>query len=447
MPTRVDARGGRPQGRWSRRRRDDRRHRRSPAPWKGGLARRRGGTDHARRSLAGAERRRVPQAAWRAPPGPPGPGRRRRPGHLPGQLRVRRRDGGVPHRQRRQARRRRRRRRGRVRGRRRRGAQPHGLERGRARPGRRGVGPCRAGAPAPAAAVPVGARREGPVRPGPSGLDHRPADRHPRRPAVHLVGLTGDPPGAAAMTAERTGGGGRARRHRLVAGFVVAYLAAGGVTLALGDRVTGGAWLALHLVLLGAITNAIVVWSEQFAAALLRTAPVGERAATARALVLNLGVLAVLGGVHAGRPVFTAAGAWLVGAVVLAHAVVLAARTGRALAARLAETVWFYVAASAALLAAMGLGVLLAGGAASSGDAYRAMRLAHVHLGVLGWVGLAVVGTLFTLWPTVLRTRMVPGLERAVRWSLPALVAGLVVATAGLLWQARVVALAGLAGY
>src|SRR6266545_3393071 len=408
MPTRVDARGGRPQGRWSRRRRDDRRHRRSPAPWKGGLARRRGGTDHARRSLAGAERRRVPQAAWRAPPGPPGPGRRRRPGHLPGQLRVRRRDGGVPHRQRRQARRRRRRRRGRVRGRRRRGAQPHGLERGRARPGRRGVGPCRAGTPARAAAVPVGARREGPVRPGPSGLDHRPADRHPRRPAVHLVGLTGDPPGAAAMTAERTGGGGRARRHRLVAGFVVAYLAAGGVTLALGDRVTGGAWLALHLVLLGAITNAIVVWSEQFAAALLRTAPVGERAATARALVLNLGVLAVLGGVHAGRPVFTAAGAWL---------------------------------------AAMGLGVLLAGGAASSGDAYRAMRLAHVHLGVLGWVGLAVVGTLFTLWPTVLRTRMVPGLERAVRWSLPAMVAGLVVATAGLLWQARVVALAGLAGY
>jgi nitrite reductase (NO-forming) len=247
------------------------------------------------------------------------------------------------------------------------------------------------------------------------------------------------------MTAERTGRGGRARRHRLVAGFVVAYLAAGGVTLALGDRVTGGAWLALHLVLLGAITNAIVVWSEHFAAALLRTAPVGERAATARALVLNLGVLAVLGGVHSGRPVFTAAGAWLVGAVVLAHAVPLAARTGRALAARLAETVWFYVAASAALLAAMGLGVLLAGGAARSGDDYRAMRLAHVHLAVLGWVGLAVVGTLFTLWPTVLRTRMVPGLERAVRWSLRAMVAGLVVATAGLLWQARVVALAGLA--
>ena len=48
-----------------------------------------------------------------------------------------------------------------------------------------------------------------------------------------------------------------------------------------------------------------------------------ERTATARALALNLGVVAVLGGVHTGRPVLTAAGAWLVGAVVLAHAIAL----------------------------------------------------------------------------------------------------------------------------
>jgi hypothetical protein len=62
---------------------------------------------------------------------------------------------------------------------------------------------------------------------------------------------------------------------------------------------------------------------------------------------------------------------------------------------------------------------------AGSTDAYRAARLAHAHLNVLGWVGLAVVGTQFTLWPTVLRTRMVPGVERAVRWSLPPLALGL----------------------
>jgi nitrite reductase (NO-forming) len=238
----------------------------------------------------------------------------------------------------------------------------------------------------------------------------------------------------------------RARRQVLVTGLVLGYLAAAGVTLALGERVAGGTWLALHLVLLGAVTNAIVVWSEHFAAALLRVPRAGERAATARALALNLGVLAVLGGVHGGRPALTAGGAWLVGAVVLVHAASLAAGIHRAFGARLAGTVWFYVTASAALVAGMGLGVVLAGGATGSADAYRAMRLAHVHLNVLGWVGLAVVGTQFTLWPTVLRTRMVADPRRAAGWSLPLLAGGLAVATVGLLAQVRAAALAGLGG-
>ena len=223
----------------------------------------------------------------------------------------------------------------------------------------------------------------------------------------------------------------RAPRHLLVAAFVLAYLAAGGLVLVLGGRVAGGGWLAVHLVLLGAATNAIVVWSEYFAAALLRTPPASERVATGRALALNLGIVAVLGGVHGGRPGLAAAGACLAGGVVLGHAVVLALRIGRALPARLSGAVWFYVAAAAALLAGMGMGLWLAGGTAGSADGHRALRLAHVHLNVLGWVGLAVVGTQFTLWPTVLRTRMVPGLEWAVRWSLPPLAVGLAVAAGG----------------
>src|SRR4029450_2011917 len=143
----------------------------------------------------------------------------------------------------------------------------------------------------------------------------------------------------------------------------------------------------------------------------------GGGGALARALALNLGVVAVLGGVYGGRPGLAAAGACLAGVVVLGHALALAARIGRALPGRLAGTVWFYVAAAAALLAGMGIGLWLAGGTAGSADAYRALRLAHMHLNVLGWVGLAVVGTQFTLWPTVLRTRMVPGGESGVRWA------------------------------
>jgi nitrite reductase (NO-forming) len=241
--------------------------------------------------------------------------------------------------------------------------------------------------------------------------------------------------------------GARRGRHLLAAGFVLAYLGAGGVVLAMGDRVAGGGWLALHLVLLGAATNAIVIWSEHFAAALLRAPPTGERVAAVRALALNLGILAVLGGVHGGRTALAAAGACLAGAVVLGHALVLATRIGRSLPARLGGTVWFYLAAAAALLAGMGIGLWLAGGVPGSADAYLALRLAHVHLNVLGWVGLTVVGTQFTLWPTVLRTRMVPGVELAVRRSLPPLAAGLAVAATGLATRHRLVALAGLAAY
>lgn len=85
--------------------------------------------------------------------------------------------------------------------------------------------------------------------------------------------------------------------------------------------------------------------------------------------------MAVLAGVPAGRPGLAAAGTGLVSLVVLAHGLSLAVRASRALATRLGHTVWFYVAAAAALLAGAGLGALLAGGVAPSADAWRAMRL------------------------------------------------------------------------
>ncbi|HEY8557256.1 MAG TPA: nitrite reductase, partial [Actinomycetes bacterium] len=184
-----------------------------------------------------------------------------------------------------------------------------------------------------------------------------------------------------------------------------------------------------------------------FAAALLHAPPAGERAGLVRTLALNLGVLAVLLGVPGGRYGLVVAGASLAGLVVLAHGLGIAVRAARALATRLGDTVWFYVAAAAALLAGAGLGVLLAGGAATSGDAWRAMRLAHAHLNLLGWVGLAVIGTQFTLWPTVLRTRMVPGLRPAARTAFLLSACGLAVAAAGLLARQRAPAVAGLAAY
>jgi nitrite reductase (NO-forming) len=118
-------------------------------------------------------------------------------------------------------------------------------------------------------------------------------------------------------------GGQRGHRHAVAAAVTLAYLLAGGAVLLAGRWVSDGGWLALHLVLLGAVTNAIVVWSEHFSAALLHARPVGDRVALARIVALNLGVLAVLIGVHRGQPTLVAVGAGLLGAVVVAHALTL----------------------------------------------------------------------------------------------------------------------------
>jgi nitrite reductase (NO-forming) len=249
------------------------------------------------------------------------------------------------------------------------------------------------------------------------------------------------------MVTERPAGVRRARRHLLVAGFVLAYLAAGGVTLALGDGVVGGGWLALHLVLLGAATNAIVVWSEYFAAALLHTTRTGERAATIRTLALNLGILAVLGGVHGGRPGLAAGGACLIGVVVVGMR--WCWRPGWA---GLCQAGWGTASGSTSPPSPPWLPGWAWGCGWPAG-----WPTPPTPTGQCGWPMSTSTCSAGLAWRSSAPSsrcgrpccvpRMMPGLDRAVRWSLPPLVVGLAVVVAGLLTQRRVVALAGLAGY
>jgi nitrite reductase (NO-forming) len=57
---------------------------------------------------------------------------------------------------------------------------------------------------------------------------------------------------------------------------VLAYLAAGVLAVVATDVLPVPRWLAVHLFALGAVTNAIVTWSEHFATTLLR-APAASR--------------------------------------------------------------------------------------------------------------------------------------------------------------------------
>ncbi|MEU6548813.1 multicopper oxidase domain-containing protein [Streptomyces sp. NPDC046915] len=205
-------------------------------------------------------------------------------------------------------------------------------------------------------------------------------------------------------------------------------------------------WLAIHLFLLGAATTAIVVWSEHFAVAMLHAPVPDRRWSNARLAGVNVGVVGVLSGVWAELPVVTGAGCALLITAVGAHLVVLV-RTGRgALGGRLAPIAGYYRAGAAALIIGAVLGWLLATGEAGP-DHYTGLKLAHVHVTLLGWIGLPVLGTLFMLWPTVLGVRMAERTTRLARWVLVLTGSGLLTAVTGLSAGWRPAAVSGIAGY
>ncbi|WP_225829798.1 multicopper oxidase domain-containing protein [Streptomyces sp. NK08204] len=235
-------------------------------------------------------------------------------------------------------------------------------------------------------------------------------------------------------------------RH-LRAHVVVVAWAALALLAATGQRSLPIArWLAIHLFLLGAATTAIVVWSEHFAVALLHARRPDERWSDARLVGVNLAVAGVLVGVWMDRPLLIGTAAALLLVAVAAHLVVLV-RVGRgALGGRLAPVVGFYRVAAGALVVGAVLGGLLATGRAGA-QHYAELRLAHVHVTLLGWIGLPVLGTLFMLWPTVLGVRMAERTTRVARWALGLTGGGLLTAVVGLAAGWRPPAAIGVVAY
>jgi nitrite reductase (NO-forming) len=211
--------------------------------------------------------------------------------------------------------------------------------------------------------------------------------------------------------------------------WLVATVAAG----FLHTAVPAPRWLLIHLLLLGAVSHSILVWSRHFADALLHTpARLGERRPqSARLALLNGGTLLVVVGVLTGTWPVTSLGAAAIAGAALWHGGSLLAQLRAALPARFAMTVRYYVAAAALLPVGALLGTLMARG--TSDRTHERMLVAHVSLNVLGWLGLTVLGTLVTLWPTMLRTRIASGAERAASRALPVLLAGVTVTVAAAL--------------
>lgn len=226
---------------------------------------------------------------------------------------------------------------------------------------------------------------------------------------------------------------------------VLAWLVAAVVVALIHPYVPAPRWLMLHLLLLGALTHAILVWSRHFTDALLHLPP-GDRGPQSRRLLLhNLGAVAVITGALTSTWPVLVAGAASVATAVVWHGCALVSSLRGALPGRFAGTVRFYVAAACFLPIGATLGALLGRGLA---DPWHTRTLvAHVFVNVLGWAGLTVVGTLVTLWPTMLRTRIADGAERAAARALPVLVGSVLVAAGAAYAGVLPLTALGIAGY
>ena len=226
---------------------------------------------------------------------------------------------------------------------------------------------------------------------------------------------------------------------------VVVWLALLAVSTLIHPFLPEARWLMVHLLLLGAVTNAILVWSMHFAHALLRTRPGSRRGEVARLVTLNVGVATVVVGMLSDVWPVTLVGSLVVGSTVAAHGVSLALKARHALPARFETSVHHYVAACAALPVGAGLGTLMA--RHPSDSVHGRLLVAHLAANILGWMGLTVIGTLLTLWPTILRTKMAAGAERASRQALPVLGAALATIVGGALLGVISVAALGVMAY
>ncbi|MFB8227720.1 multicopper oxidase domain-containing protein [Cellulosimicrobium sp. NPDC055967] len=256
----------------------------------------------------------------------------------------------------------------------------------------------------------------------------------PERPSL----LTARPAGPLPGTQKVGGTGRNLWLHALVLGWFVAEA----VLVVVHRFVPDALWLMVHVLMLGAVSTAILVWSQHFADTMLRRqAPGGRPLHVARLAAHTVGALLVVAGLLTDVWSLVVAGGVLVGAGAVTHATVLVLQGRGALPSRFGRLVRYYVVAAACLPVGVTLGVLMARGGAGT-EAYGRLYVAHVTLNVLGWVGLTVLGTLVLLWPTVLRTRIEPDADVAARRALPVLTAGilLVVVACTVGWRPLVAA-------
>lgn len=239
----------------------------------------------------------------------------------------------------------------------------------------------------------------------------------------------------------------RPRTDRLTTVWMVLALVMAVIALVARDLLPQTWWTAIHLVTLGVLTNAILQWSWYFARGLLRLPPTDRRSgrdAVRRSIAFNVALVGLVAAMWTGASVLTVLLATALGAIVAWHGLAILRASRASLGSRHAALLRFYVAASAMFV----IGCTIAGFltvALLDPDApvwlltaRDSLTLAHAIIMVGGWLGLSIAGTLVTLGPTVLRTRMDANASatavRGLPWMVAAVTLAGVAATLG--WMA-----------
>jgi nitrite reductase (NO-forming) len=186
---------------------------------------------------------------------------------------------------------------------------------------------------------------------------------------------------------------GRADWHMRANAFVVLYLVAALLFGVFQRTEEGGE------------PNAIITWSDHFVSALLWARSQNRTRQMTIISLINLGIVGVLFSISQHVHWLLIVSATLIAGVIAYYLRGITSLIKPSLNKRFKEVIAFYQLAALMILLGITLGVV---------DAYKSdtdiwqprITLAHLHANLLGWVGLTIVGTLVTLWPTVLRTQM-----------------------------------------
>lgn len=239
---------------------------------------------------------------------------------------------------------------------------------------------------------------------------------------------------ASTLTPAKTA---RQRSDTFTSIWMIIAVAMAIVTLVVKNRMPQPLWTMIHLVTLGVLSNGIFQWSWFFARSLARLSaddPRARRHNTIRILIFNACFLLLFVSMWLGWMVGTMIAATGIAAVAAWHGAEMLSVLRERLASRFVIVVRYYVCSAsffvlAALLASFVSATMFSPSIPEAPVAIRdRLTLAHALSGVAGWVGLTIGGTVITLGPTILRTRMSPdavsgGVRVLLPWCLSLLLA------------------------